>query len=189
MHGRDCGHPLVRMHPPMSDVRKSAPALRQPSRRYFPTRPDLGKFSIASREPDRFRDVFGNLFFALKGNGGATPEKRVRCRTELSIAVGHSGQAMSGGGQGSAGVAAVGGDTGVDKLAGCLLEPRRTFECLESHCLGSAMLFVRHGYFDKALAKIAGILAPPFPLPAFAELKLLSIDDIRRYLNALQHGL
>jgi hypothetical protein len=36
----------------------------------------------------------------------------------------------------------------------------------ERHCLSSALLFERYGYFDKALKKINEVLEPPFPLPA-----------------------
>jgi hypothetical protein len=59
----------------------------------------------------------------------------------------------------------------------------------ESHCLRSAMVFARHGYFDKALIKIAETLAPPIPLPAFAEPEPLMIDDVRKHLSTFQHGL
>jgi hypothetical protein len=54
----------------------------------------------------------------------------------------------------------------------------------ERHCLSLAMVFERHGYFDKALTKIAEVLEPPFPLPAFPKPEPLSIDDIRRTLRA-----
>jgi hypothetical protein len=50
------------------------------------------------------------------------------------------------------------------------------------------MVFARHGYFDKALIKIEETLEPPFPLPAFAEPELLTIDDVRWQVSALQSG-
>jgi hypothetical protein len=58
----------------------------------------------------------------------------------------------------------------------------------ESHCLEAAMVLARHGYFDKALIKIEETLEPPFPLPAFAEPELLTIDDVRGQVSALQRG-
>jgi len=58
----------------------------------------------------------------------------------------------------------------------------------ESHCLERAMVFARHGYFDKALIKIEETLEPPFPLPAFIEPELLTIDDVRWQVSALQRG-
>jgi len=41
----------------------------------------------------------------------------------------------------------------------------------ERHCLSSALLFERYGYFDKALKKINEVLEPPFPLPASPHLQ------------------
>ena len=54
----------------------------------------------------------------------------------------------------------------------------------ERHCLSLAMVFERHGYFDKALTQIGQVLEPPFPLPAFPKPEPLSIEDIRRTLRA-----
>lgn len=48
------------------------------------------------------------------------------------------------------------------------------------------MVFTSHGYFDKALIKIAETLRPPLPLPTFAEPEPLTIDDVRRHVGALQ---
>lgn len=56
----------------------------------------------------------------------------------------------------------------------------------ESHCLELAMVFSTHGYFDKALIKIEETLEPPFPLPALAEPKSLTVNDVRRHVGVLQ---
>jgi hypothetical protein len=53
----------------------------------------------------------------------------------------------------------------------------------ERHCLSLAMVFEKHGYFDKAVSAIADVLEPPCPLPAFPEPEPLTIDDIRRTLR------
>jgi hypothetical protein len=54
----------------------------------------------------------------------------------------------------------------------------------ESHCLELAVVFSRHGCFDKALVKTEETLEPPYPLPAFAERQCLTVDDVRRHVSA-----
>src|SRR5262252_2881721 len=48
----------------------------------------------------------------------------------------------------------------------------------ERHCLSSALLFERYGYFDKALKKINEVLEPPFPLPAFPTPPQMTLRDV-----------
>jgi hypothetical protein len=57
----------------------------------------------------------------------------------------------------------------------------------ESYCLELAIVFSKHGYFDKALGKIAETLEPPFPLPAFTEPGPLTVNDVRQQVSVLQH--
>ena len=52
----------------------------------------------------------------------------------------------------------------------------------ERHCLSSALLFERYGYFDKALKKINEVLEPPFPLPAFPTPPQMTLRDVITHL-------
>ena len=52
----------------------------------------------------------------------------------------------------------------------------------ERHCLSSALLFERYGYFDKALKKINEVLEPPFPLPAFPPPPQMTLRDVISHL-------
>jgi len=52
----------------------------------------------------------------------------------------------------------------------------------ERHCLSSALLFERYGYFDKALTKIKDVLEPPFPLPTFPTPPQMTIRDVIAHL-------
>ena len=52
----------------------------------------------------------------------------------------------------------------------------------ERHCLSSALLFERYGYFDKALTKIKEVLEPPFPLPAFPTPPQMTLRDVITHL-------
>jgi hypothetical protein len=54
----------------------------------------------------------------------------------------------------------------------------------EQYCLSSALVFERHGYFEKALIKIEEVLEPPIPLPAFRKPPPITLDDISRHLSA-----
>jgi len=48
----------------------------------------------------------------------------------------------------------------------------------ERHCLSSALLFERYGYFDKALVKIKDVLEPPLPLPTFPTPPPMTLRDV-----------
>jgi len=48
----------------------------------------------------------------------------------------------------------------------------------ERHCLSSAFLFERYGYFDKALEKIKDVLEPPLPLPTFPTPPQMTLRDV-----------
>ena len=54
----------------------------------------------------------------------------------------------------------------------------------EQYCLSSALVFERHGYFEKALIKIGEVLEPPIPLPPFPKPPPITLDDIGRHLSA-----
>lgn len=54
----------------------------------------------------------------------------------------------------------------------------------ERYCLSSALVFERHGYFEKALIKIGEVLEPPIPLPSFPKPPPITLDDISRHLGA-----
>jgi hypothetical protein len=53
----------------------------------------------------------------------------------------------------------------------------------ERHCLSSALLFERYGYFDKALKKINEVLEPPFPLPTFPTPPRITLRDVVAHLR------
>jgi hypothetical protein len=48
----------------------------------------------------------------------------------------------------------------------------------ERHCLSSALLFERYGYFDKALKRINEVLEPPIPLPSFPTPPQITLHDV-----------
>ena len=52
----------------------------------------------------------------------------------------------------------------------------------ERHCLSSALIFERHGYFDKALKKINEVLEPPIPLPTFPPPSSMTLRDVIAHL-------
>jgi hypothetical protein len=52
----------------------------------------------------------------------------------------------------------------------------------EQHCLSSALLFERYGYFDKALKKINEVLEPPIPLPPFPPPPQMTLRDVIAHL-------
>jgi hypothetical protein len=52
----------------------------------------------------------------------------------------------------------------------------------EQHCLSSALLFERYGYFDKALKKINEVLEPPFRLPVFPTPPQITLRDVMAHL-------
>ena len=54
----------------------------------------------------------------------------------------------------------------------------------EQYCLSSALVFERHGYFEKALIKIGEVFEPPFPLPSFPKPPPITLDDISRHVTA-----
>jgi hypothetical protein len=54
----------------------------------------------------------------------------------------------------------------------------------EQYCLSSALVFERHGYFEKALIKIREVFEPPIPLPPFPKPPPITIDDISRHVAA-----
>jgi len=54
----------------------------------------------------------------------------------------------------------------------------------EQYCLSSALVFERHGYFEKALLKIGEVFEPPIPLPSFPKPPPITLDDISRHLGA-----
>lgn len=54
----------------------------------------------------------------------------------------------------------------------------------EQYCLSSALIFERHGYFEKALIKIGEVFEPPIPLPPFPKPPPITLDDISRHLGA-----
>jgi hypothetical protein len=54
----------------------------------------------------------------------------------------------------------------------------------EQHCLSSALIFERHGYFEKALIKIGEVFEPPVPLPQFLKPPPVTLDDISRHVTA-----
>ena len=58
----------------------------------------------------------------------------------------------------------------------------------ERHCLSSALLFERYGYFDKALKKINEVLEPPFPLPAFPTPPEMTLRDVITHLQEPEAG-
>src|SRR5258708_34556974 len=54
----------------------------------------------------------------------------------------------------------------------------------EQYCLSSALVFERHGYFEKALIKIGEVFEPPIPLPPFPKPLPITLDDISRHVAA-----
>ena len=54
----------------------------------------------------------------------------------------------------------------------------------EQYCLSSALVFERHGYFEKALIKIGEVFEPPIPLPQFPKPSAITLDDISRHVAA-----
>ena len=56
----------------------------------------------------------------------------------------------------------------------------------ERYCLSSALVFERHGYFEKALIKIGEIFEPPIPLPPFPKPPPITLDDISRHVTAAE---
>ena len=54
----------------------------------------------------------------------------------------------------------------------------------EQYCLSSALVFERHGFFEKALIKIGQVFEPPIPLPPFPKPPPITLDDIRRRVTA-----
>ena len=54
----------------------------------------------------------------------------------------------------------------------------------ERYCLSSALVFERHGYFEKALTKIEEVFEPPVPLPPFPKPPPITLDDITRHIAA-----
>src|SRR5215813_10588105 len=52
----------------------------------------------------------------------------------------------------------------------------------ERHCLSSALLFERYGYFDKALKRINEVLEPPFPLPSFPAPPEMTLREVIAHL-------
>jgi hypothetical protein len=54
----------------------------------------------------------------------------------------------------------------------------------EQYCLSSALIFERHGYFEKALIKIGEVFEPPIPLPSFPKPPPITLDDISRHVTA-----
>ena len=54
----------------------------------------------------------------------------------------------------------------------------------EQYCLSSALVFERHGYFEKALIKIGEVFEPPIPLPSFPKPPPITLDDINRHVTA-----
>ena len=53
----------------------------------------------------------------------------------------------------------------------------------ERHCLSSALLFERYGYFDKALKKINEVLEPLFSLPAFPPPPQMTLREVIAHLR------
>src|SRR4030095_832037 len=54
----------------------------------------------------------------------------------------------------------------------------------EQYCLSSALVFERHGFFEKALIKIGQVFEPPIPLPPFPKPPPITLDDISRHVSA-----
>ena len=54
----------------------------------------------------------------------------------------------------------------------------------EQYCLSSALVFERHGFFEKALIKIGQVFEPPIPLPSFPKPPPITLDDISRHVTA-----
>ena len=54
----------------------------------------------------------------------------------------------------------------------------------EQYCLSSALVFERHGFFEKALIKIGQVFEPPIPLPPFPKPPPITLDDISRHVTA-----
>jgi hypothetical protein len=54
----------------------------------------------------------------------------------------------------------------------------------EQYCLSSALVFERHGYFEKALIKIGEVFEPPVPLPSFPKPPPITLGDISRHVTA-----
>jgi hypothetical protein len=54
----------------------------------------------------------------------------------------------------------------------------------EQYCLWSALVFERHGYFEKALIKIGEVFEPPIPLPSFPKPPRITLADISRHVTA-----
>ena len=54
----------------------------------------------------------------------------------------------------------------------------------EQYCLSSALVFERHGFFEKALVKIGQVFEPPIPLPPFPKPPPITLDDISRHVSA-----
>jgi hypothetical protein len=54
----------------------------------------------------------------------------------------------------------------------------------EQYCLSSALVFERHGFFEKALIKIGQVFEPPIPLPPFPKPPPITLDDIRSHVTA-----
>jgi hypothetical protein len=54
----------------------------------------------------------------------------------------------------------------------------------EQHCLSTALVFARHGYFENALIKIGEVFEPPVPLPPFPKPPPITLDYISRHVTA-----
>jgi hypothetical protein len=54
----------------------------------------------------------------------------------------------------------------------------------DRYCLSSALVFERHGYFEKALIKIGEVFEPPIPLPPFPKPPPITLADISRHVTA-----
>ncbi len=54
----------------------------------------------------------------------------------------------------------------------------------EQYCISSALVFERHGYFERALIKIGEVFEPPVPLPPFPKPPAITLDDISRHVTA-----
>jgi len=49
----------------------------------------------------------------------------------------------------------------------------------ESHCFAMLLTFLRYGYHDRALERLAYIMDPPFPLPAFPLHHLMTMEQVK----------
>ena len=61
---------------------------------------------------------------------------------------------------------------------------RESLSAWEAHCFAMVLTFVRYGYYDRALDRLAAVIEPPTPLPLFPTHHLMSLEQLLRAMPA-----